>query len=204
MKIRFVNYNICNGRNGGLESALRGVYQASMDLGIFQETKVTDRIYPRWSAGYSVVATYEPIQHRVGVVVLYLTAPHFSVEAVQQFGLNVVGFHLETGERRWYIVGCYLAPDDTLTIEIVVAALKERTRGAELLVVGYFNVKLLDPEGDRREEEIAAELAMELLEDISAHFLPLRSLLCRDGRTWIMIREGREVSSRTDYILGTD
>ena len=31
------------------------------------------------------------------------------VEAVQQFGPNSVGFQLATGERRWYIVGCYLA-----------------------------------------------------------------------------------------------
>ena len=43
--IRFGNYNICNGRDGGLELALRGMSQANMNLGIFQETKVTDRIY---------------------------------------------------------------------------------------------------------------------------------------------------------------
>ena len=78
-------------------------------------------------------------------------APHFSVDAVQQFGPNIVGFQLATEERRWYIVGCYLAPDDTSTIESVVAALKERPRGAKLLVVGYFNVNLAEPEGGRRE-----------------------------------------------------
>ena len=27
---------------------------------------------------------------------------------------------------------------------------------------------------------------------------------CQDGRTWCMLRKGREVRSRTDYILGTD
>ena len=48
--IRFGTYNICNGRNRGLESVLRGVSQASMDLDIFQETKVTDGIYTRGSA----------------------------------------------------------------------------------------------------------------------------------------------------------
>ena len=42
-------------------------------------------------------------------------------------------------------MGCYLAPDDTSTIEIVVVALKERPRDAELLVVGYFNVNLAEP-----------------------------------------------------------
>ena len=83
-------------------------------------------------------------------------APHFAVKAVQQFGPNVVGFQLVTGERRWYIVGCYLAPNKTSTIESVAAALKERPRGSELLVAGDSNINLSETEGDRRGEDIAA------------------------------------------------
>ena len=64
MPIRFVTYNIRNGRNRGLESALREMSQANMDLGIFQETKVTDGIYTCGLAGYSVVATDAPSRHR--------------------------------------------------------------------------------------------------------------------------------------------
>ena len=82
MPIRFVTYNIRNGHNGGLESSLRGVSQANMDMGIFQETKFTDRIYTRRSAGYSVVATNAPSRHRGGVAVFHRLAPHFAVEAV--------------------------------------------------------------------------------------------------------------------------
>ena len=58
--IRFSTYNIRNGRKGGLEAALRGMSQANMDLGILQETKITDGIYNRGSAGYSVIATDAP------------------------------------------------------------------------------------------------------------------------------------------------
>ena len=58
------------------------------------------------------------------MAVLYQLAPNFAVGAVKQFGPNVVGFQMATGERRCYIVGCYLAPDDNLTIESVVTALK--------------------------------------------------------------------------------
>ena len=65
--IRFGTYNIRNGRNGGLESALRRMAQANMDLGIFHDTKCTDGIYSRASAGYSVVATDAPSRHRGGV-----------------------------------------------------------------------------------------------------------------------------------------
>ena len=49
--IRFGTYNIHNGRKGRLERALRGMSQANMDLGIPQETKLTDGIYTRGSAG---------------------------------------------------------------------------------------------------------------------------------------------------------
>ena len=107
------------------------------------------------------------------------------------------------GEKRWYIVGCYLSPDNTSKIESVIAALKERPQGAELLVVGYFNDNLSKPDGNQRGEDILAALAAEDLEDMSAHFLPLRSSWLWDRRTWIMIPEGREVRSRTDYIMGT-
>ena len=81
MPIRFGTYNIRNGRNGGLESALRGMSQANMDLGIYQEKKATDGIYTRGSAGYIVVAIDAPIRHRGGVAVFHRPVPHFAVEA---------------------------------------------------------------------------------------------------------------------------
>ena len=81
-----------------------------MDLGIFQETKVMYRIYTRGSAGYNVVATDAPSRHCGGVSFFRRPAPHFAVEAVQQFSPNVIGFQMVTGALQWYIVGCYLAP----------------------------------------------------------------------------------------------
>ena len=106
------------------------------------------------------------------MAVFHRTAPHFAVEAVQKFGPNVVGFQLATGVQRCYIVGCYLAPDNTLTIERVVDALKEHPKGAKMLVAGDFNANLAEPEGDRRGEDIATALGTEGLEDMLAHFLP--------------------------------
>ena len=144
-----------------MESALRGVSQINTDLGIFQEIKVADSIYTRGSDGYSVVATDALSRHRVGVAVFRRPAPHFMLEAIHQFGPNVIGFQIATWGRRWYIVRCYLAPDNTSTIESVVAALKERPRGAKLLLAGYFNVNLEEPEGDQREDDIVAAMTTE-------------------------------------------
>ena len=83
--IRFGTYNIRNGRNRGLESALRGTYQANMDLGIFQETKLAGDVYTRRSAGYRVVATDVPSRHHSGVAVFYRLSPHYAVDSVQRY-----------------------------------------------------------------------------------------------------------------------
>ena len=59
--IRFGANNIRNVRNRVLESALRGMSQANMDLDKFQEIKLINSVYTCRSAGYSVVATDAPI-----------------------------------------------------------------------------------------------------------------------------------------------
>ena len=143
-------------------------------------------------------------QHRDDVALFYRLEPHFVVEAVEKFGPNVIGFQLATGARRWYIVGVYIAPKDTTTMERVVEAIRRKPRGAELLVAGDFNVDIASPEGYRRAEDIATELATAGLEDMRRHFLPREKRWCRDRGTWGMLSKGREVRSRTDYILGTD
>ena len=90
--------------------------QANMDLSVFHETKITKRIYTCESSGYKVVATETPSAHSGGVAVLYRTAEHFSFKWLQTYGKNVVSFQMASGDRRWYIVGCYVAPDDASTI----------------------------------------------------------------------------------------
>ena len=104
--IRFGTYNIRNGRSGGLESALQGMAQASIDLGVFQETKCTYGIYTRESAGYRIVATDAPSRHRGVVALFYRPLPLFAVEDVREYGPNVLSFEVATGGRRWYIIGC--------------------------------------------------------------------------------------------------
>ena len=74
--------------------------QANMDLGIFQETKCTDGIYTRESSGYCVVATDAPSRHRGGVALFYRPLPFFEVEAVREYGPNVLSFKVATGARR--------------------------------------------------------------------------------------------------------
>ena len=58
--IKLGTYNIRDGRNGGLESALRAMAKGNVDLGVFQETKLPPGIYTRHSSGYHVMATASP------------------------------------------------------------------------------------------------------------------------------------------------
>ena len=109
-----------------MESALRGMSQANMYLGIFQEKKCTDGIYTRESAGYRVVAPDAPSRHRGGVALFYRPLPLFEMEVVLEYGPNVLSFEAATGARRWYIIGCYLSPNNTEKIEREVAALGEK------------------------------------------------------------------------------
>ena len=95
------------------------------------------------------------------------------VENIQHFGPNIVSFQLVTEERQYYIIGCYLAPKDTLIIESIVTSLKERPKGSKMLVAGDSNANLYQPEGDWREEDIVAALTAVGLEDMLYHFLPL-------------------------------
>ena len=57
-----------------------------------------------------------PSAHSGGVTVFYRAEEHFYVEALHLYGANVVSFQLELDGQRWYLVGCYLAPDKASTI----------------------------------------------------------------------------------------
>ena len=49
--IFFGTYNIRSGRNCGIKYVLRVMSQANLDMGVFQETKVIDKIHTRTLAG---------------------------------------------------------------------------------------------------------------------------------------------------------
>ena len=60
-------------------------------------------------------------------------------------------------------MGCYFSHNGTSTIDSVVAALKERPRGAKLLAAGDFNVNLSEPEDHQRGEDTTAAMVTEIL-----------------------------------------
>ena len=108
------------------------------------------------------------------------------------------------GEKRWYIVECYLTAVDGETIQDVEVAIAERPRGTELIVGGDLNVDLEKASGRGQDEEIAMAVALACLGDLEGNFLMLQQVWSKDRRTWEVVRQGKVGRSRTDYILGSD
>ena len=95
--ILFGSYNICNGRNGGLEYVLRGMTQANMDPGVLQETKFTRGVFTQESVGYEIIAANVPIPHHSAVTNFYHEADHFALQALRLHSPKVVRFQQDLG-----------------------------------------------------------------------------------------------------------
>ena len=101
-------------------------------------------------------------------------------------------------------MGCYISPYNASTIEDIIASIRRRPQGAELLVAGNFRTDMANPEVTMRVEDISAVLAAAGLKYMSTHFLPRINPWLRDRYIWSMRSGYRVVCSRTDYLLGTD
>ena len=65
--IRFGTNNILNFRNVGLNSALHGMDQVNIELGLLQENNLVDGFYVRESAVFSVISSDVMSRHCRGV-----------------------------------------------------------------------------------------------------------------------------------------
>ena len=98
---------------------------------------------------------------------------------------------MESVGRCWFIVGCYLDPNDAVIIKHTVPTISQSPHGVALLVDWDFNTDLAALEGSNHREDIAAAVAAAGMEEISTHFLPRQKYWERYGRTQSMHRQGR-------------
>ena len=75
------------------------------------------------SAGYRVLTDDVPRWHYGGVIIFYCEVEHLKVVAHQTHCPNVTNFQMESRDRRWIIMGCYLPLDNALTIESIISAI---------------------------------------------------------------------------------
>jgi hypothetical protein len=163
------SYNIQSGHNGGLESALQAMKLMGVDFGVLLETKLTKGVYTRWSSGYHIQATHAPSAWQGGICLFWRANDLYEVEEVELCGPNVLSFQLVLGATRYYIMGCYIPPNNLTTLTHVEQAWMVCPKGCLPIVLGDLNVKLATPH-DKQDETIAKQVDTMNLVDMSSCF----------------------------------
>ena len=132
-----------------------------------------------------------------GVALLARESDFVQVENAKVVGTNVLSCELVLNSKaRFFVVGCYLAPSDTLgrAQKLVEQALRDKPEGSMPLVIGDLNANL-DAPRSRREEVLSQLLAGEGLGCATRHFQVRRRKHVR-GR-WTFRREQLKASRLT-------
>ncbi len=130
------SYNLQNGSNGGLESALQAMKQTGVDCGILLETKLTKGVYTCWSSGYNVQSTHVPSKWQGRISLFWRTSRTYEIEEVEMRGPNLLSFQLIPGATRWYMVGCYILPTNLTTLTHVDKAWQACLIGCHPILLG--------------------------------------------------------------------
>jgi hypothetical protein len=166
-------YNMQNGSNGGLESALQAMKQMGVDCGILLETKLTKGVYTRWSSGYNIRSTHMPSKWQGGISLFWRTSETYEIKEMELRGPNVLSFQLVSGVTRWYIIGCYIPPTNLTKLTHVDEAWRACPKSCLPILLGDLNVNLTAPRNDRN-DTIAKQVDAMALINISNHFCQWR------------------------------
>jgi hypothetical protein len=197
-KIRMATFNVRNGRQGNLESALRTLKMMNIDSGILEETKIANAFYTRKAFGYEAIATKAISMFQGGIALVYRPSEFWTIEAVRVYSPNVISYQLVTGNRRFACVGAYIPPADTTPLEPITTAVEEMPTRLPLILMGGLNADIERPR-DNRATEVAFLAASFGLEDLLRHFRQRRRFT--RGITWRMRRGQGLITSRCDNIL---
>ncbi len=140
-----------------------------VNFGIVLETKSTKGVYTHWSSGYHVRATPAPSAWQGGISLFWRASDLYEVEEVELHGPTVLSFELVLGATRYYIVGCYILPNNLTTLTHVEQAWMACPKGCLPIVLGDLNINLTAPR-DEQDETIAKQVDTMNLVDMSSHF----------------------------------
>ena len=146
---RLATLNIMDGRRNRLNAAIRCMEQANIDVGLLTETKLSTDMYTKSAMGYTVSAT-KAVGMSGGVALVHRQGKGWGLESIRSFGPNVIRATLVSGQRRWYIIGGYVSPNeqDGSTLACIQQAWEScRNRRWPVITLGDFNVDLGNPQG---------------------------------------------------------
>ncbi len=92
-------------------------------IAVVTETKITDARYTHLASGYKILAS-KVASHNQGEIALLWKENHqgFEVESAKILTPNLLTFQLVTGDERFYCMGVYIPPTDTMGVDDLRAA----------------------------------------------------------------------------------
>jgi exonuclease III len=202
--IQIVTYTIRNGRQGGLESAVRTLKWMNVDIALMQETKINNEsCYTRESFGYKIQATKAKAKSKFqgGIALIYRPSDFWTIESVRCYDPNVITFILVTGRKRYSCMGAYILPIDNSTIETIQHAVDKLPKYNPIILLGDLNADINNPH-DNATTDVELMVSMYGLEDMVRHFKQRHKY--RKGNTRRMRWRERMVESHIDYSLCSD
>ena len=140
----------------------KGLAQIVVGLAVLTETKLTDYRYTRLASGFKILPSKAASHNQGGIALSWKeNHPGYEVESARIAMPNLLTFQLVTGDERFYCMGIYIPPTDTMGVEDLRAAWEACPEGCIPLVLGDLNIKFNEP-WDKREEVIC-----DLLNDIN-------------------------------------
>ena len=159
--INIATWNIRCGLSEALHSTGRALESLNVDFAFIQETKITDGIYPsRTEGGYNVISTNGFSSSKGGVALMWRRREYFEVKNQKEWNNNVMTAQIRAGQFKYYIVGCYLPPDDSALdiFEHVKKAWAACPKGFSPLLLCDLNIDVDNPKDNGRDNQIIKEV----------------------------------------------
>ena len=149
--ISIANWNIRDGRGGGLESATRALRSMNVNIAVVQEEKLLGGMHNRLLLGYAVMVIDVRNTRFGGFAFLWEESELYELEEAKARGPNVVSFKIQIGTYHYYVVECYIPPSNVAgtTLMCIEQAMAQMPKGCTPLIVGDLNVYLDYPRNDR-------------------------------------------------------
>ncbi len=106
-----------------MAAAAKGLAQMGVGCALLTEMKLTHDKYPWYTSGYNVIALKATSHNQGGVALLWKEGDDLpGVEAARIVPPNLLTFQLVTDVERFYVMGIYIPPDDSLGVDDLRAA----------------------------------------------------------------------------------
>ena len=140
--IRFGSYNIQNGHNVSLKSALCSTYQANIYMGILQENKVNGSVTRCFGEGFPWWQWMRQSSTVRGL--RYFTEIHSTLwwRRFIFMAKKLLASIWRREGAHWHVIRWYPAPYKTSTLERIKTDIHKRPRDADLLIARDFNADL--------------------------------------------------------------